>query len=83
MHSPQVLLATLVLPTQTRSPNGDDSDKKETQVLSLKSKAGFRGALALLIAVVAILNYSTVNNGQGNAIPRSPLDATTTATIAF
>ena len=80
MHSPQVLLAMLVLPTQTRSPkNGDDSDKKETQVLSLKSKAGFRGALALLIAVVAILNYSTVNNGQGNAIPRSPLDATTTA----
>jgi bacillolysin len=48
-------------------------------VSMLKHRVGVKGALAILIAVVAVLNYSTVHNGQGNAIPRSPVDATTTA----
>jgi len=32
-----------------------------------------------VIALIAVLNYSTVHNGQGNAIPRSPVDATIAA----
>jgi len=45
----------------------------------LKYRVGVRGALVILIAVIAVLNYPAVNNGQGNAIPRSPLDPTITA----
>ena len=44
-----------------------------------KYSVGIRAALAIFIAMIAVLNYSTVHNGQGNAIPRSPVDGTMTA----
>jgi len=48
-------------------------------VSMLKYRAGLRGGLALIAGVAAVLSYSTVHNGQGNAIPRSPADPTITA----
>jgi len=40
---------------------------------------GVRGALAIVIATIAVLTYSTVHKGQGSAIPRSPVDGTINA----